>query len=413
MDINDLELISSFILNSLDFMMLYFITYALLGHRANEAFKTISLKIVLLMFVFGVIMGTIHYLFDVMIHNAVATVFMLGVVHIVAKRISNIPTPDKVLIIVCHYILIHTLIIPILLVMSPLGLGLILRNLLVYLVLTSLYFFLCMKIDLNKLFTFVSRRVLVKIMFFSITIIFISVFAIFNFDADYVLQSSAVFIVFMTVTVNCLYLTLKSAHEYMEVMPDTYHDTKELLTILNHKLEDINDVEQMRLAYKRVMSLMELKVTPDVNSNYENEFESFILKTMDSIKANKGSQVPLIADIDYYEPHATIDDVEIAYMLGILFKNAVETLTNKPILVDVMSSKYSVLIKVSNEAKHKSKEELEAMLMKSYSSKKSIGRGFGLAKLKKLVEKKKGKLSIFQEFNHGEQLNYLTIMIRF
>jgi len=413
MDINHFELISSLILNSLDFMMLYFIAYALLGHRANEAFKAISFKIVLLMLVFGGVMGTIHYFFDITIHNAVATVFMLGIVHIIAKRISNILTPDKVLIVVFYHIIGHTTAIPLFLIMNPLNLEQIPRNLLIYGFLIVVVFLLCLKVDLNKLFIFVSRKVLVKLMFFILTLLFVVLFLAVGFDVNYILEYSILVIVLLTIAINCLYLTFKNAHEYMEVMPNTYHDTKELLAILNHKLDDINDIEEMKSIHKKIMSLMELKVTPEVTLEHESQFENFILKTMESIKTNKGSQVPLIIDIDYYEPHATIDDVEIAYMLGILFKNAIETLTNKPILVDVMSSNYSVLIKVSNEAKHKSKEELEAMLMKSYSSKKSIGRGFGLAKLKKLVEKKKGKLSIFQEFNHKEQLNYLTIMIRF
>ena len=53
------------------------------------------------------------------------------------------------------------------------------------------------------------------------------------------------------------------------------------------------------------------------------------------------------------------------------------------------------------------------MLTKNYSTKRSVGRGFGLVKLKKLVEKKKGKLSIFQEFNNKEQVNYLSVIIKF
>jgi len=406
-------LVTNWILNFLDFALLYIVTNSLLGYRSSEAFKRISLRIASLAIAYGLAMGTLGNFVDIRIHNAIVTIAMLGVIYLVIKKIAYISFPDKVLIVVFHHIISHTLAIPMFLIVYPLNLEAIPRNLLIYLCLVGIIFLLCLKIDLNKLFIFVTRKVLIKLVFFSLTLLFVFSVVAFNFNISYILEYGILVIVLATIAANCLYLTLKSAHEYMEIMPNTYHDTKELLAILNNKLEDINDVEEMKSVYKKVMSLMELKVISDANPNHENEFESFILKTIESIKADNVSQVPIVTEIDYYEPHSIIDDVEIAYMLGILFKNAIETMTVKPILVDVMSSEYSVLIRVANEAKHKSKEELEAMLMRNYSTKKSVGRGFGLVKLKKLVEKKNGKLSIFQEFNHQEQLNYLSVMIRF
>jgi len=416
MNINFFELMAGWVLNLLDFIMLYIVTNSLLGYRSNDAFKKISLRIALFALAYGLAMGTVAYFTDVRIHHVIFIILLLVVVHVIVKKIARISFPDKVLIVVFHYIIGNVAIVLAFLLVYLLNLGEISeipRSLFMYTLATGAIFLLCLKIDLNKLFIFVSRKVLIKLMFFSLTLFFVFLIVIISFNIDYVLEHGILVVVLMTISINCLYLTLKSAHEYMEVMPNTYHDTKELLAILNNKLEDINDVEEMKSVYKKVMSLMELKVTPEVNPNHENEFESFILKTVESIKDDKVIQVPIAVDIDYYEPHPIVDDVEIAYILGILFKNAIETMTNKPILVDVMSSKHAVLIKVANEAKHKSKEELEAMLMKNYSTKKSVGRGFGLAKLKKLVEKREGKLSIFQEFNHQEQVNYLSVMIKF
>ena len=412
MDINYFHLVSGWCLNFLDFVMLYMLTNSLLGYRSTEALKRISFRIVLLAVTYGLIMGTFGYFVDSRIHNAAVTITMLGVSHLVIKKIANTSFPDKVLIVVFHLIISYTLAIPIFLIVRPLNLALMPQNLLIYLLLASIIFLLCLKIDLNKLFIFVARKVLIKLMFFSIILLFLFTAIAFNFRIEYILEYAILVIVFVTIVANCLFLTLKSAYNYMEIMPSTYHDTKELLAILNYKLADINDVEELKLAYRQVMSLMELnvKLEPKVS---ENEFENFILTTIESIKAEKLTAAPILTDIDYFDPHPTISDVEIAYMLGVLFKNAVETMTNNPILVDVISSEHMVLIKVSNEAKHKSKEELETMLMKNYSSKKNVGRGFGLFKLKKLVEKKKGKISISQQFNYKESVNYLSVMVRF
>jgi len=413
MDINYLELASGWMLNCIDFMMLYIVTNSLLGYRSNEAFKRISLRMASFALVYGLVMGIFGYFVDLGIYHVVIITSMLGVIHIIVKKIAKISFTDKVLILIIYYISIHIMIMPIFLIVTRFNIGEMLEGLLIYTFFISILFLLCLKIDFNKFFVFVSRKVLFRIMFFSLMVVFIALYATFSFNTDYMLESGVFFIVFMTIAVNCLYLTLKNAYEYMEVMPDIYHDTKKLLIILNSKFDDINDVDEMKEAYRKIMDMMELDITPEVNLNNKNEFEGFILKTVQSIKMNKNSSIPIEVNIDFYELHPVIDDLVVSYMLGILLENAIETMTNKPVFVDIISSERAVMIKVMNEAKYKSKEEMEAMLVKNYSTKKQVGRGFGLAKLKKLVEKKKGKISIFQEFNHKEQVNYLSILIKF
>ena len=412
MNVNYYELASGWILNFLDFVMLYILTNSLLGYRSNVAFKKITLKTSVFALAFGLAMGTFGHFVDIRIHNAIVTIAMIGVIHFVSKKVAHISFPDKVLIVVIYHIIGHLIVIPLFAIANPLNLEPIYRNLLIYVLMMGIIFLLCLMIDLNKLFIFVTRKILVKIMFFCLTVIFAALFAIFSFNTYYILESGVLLIVFMTISINCLYLSLKNAHEYMEVMPNTYHDTKELLAIFNHKLADMNDVDEVKKAYEKIMHLMNLKAS-EASPNNENEFENLILNTIESIKANKESQIHVMTEIDYYEPHPVIEDIDIAYMLGILFKNAIESLTRKPICVDVISSKYMVMIKISNEAKHKSKEEMESMLMKNYSTKSHVGRGYGLAKLKKKVEKDKGKINIYQEFNHQEQVNYLSVMIKF
>jgi sensor histidine kinase regulating citrate/malate metabolism len=118
-----------------------------------------------------------------------------------------------------------------------------------------------------------------------------------------------------------------------------------------------------------------------------------------------------VTKIKYFESHKTIDDIEIAYMLSVLLENAIETLTNKPIFVEVLCSENRVLIKVENDTKEKTQDELNNMLLKNHSTKGKVGRGFGLAKLDTFVQKHHGNIEITQAYHNEQQVNYLTIMV--
>ena len=412
MEINFFELASGWFFNFLDLIMLYLVTHSLIGYKANVALKKLTWKASVLAVVYALAVGLFGYFVSIIIHNAVTTVLMLGIVHLIVKNVAVISFPDKVLIIIFHYLIGHAIIIPILIIINLLNLEFMQMNLLIYTLLVGAVFILCLKIKLDILFIFVSRKLLIKLMFFILVAIFVAAIALASFNLEQVIEYIALFIVLVAIIINCLYLTLKSAHEYMEVMPDVYHDTRELLSILKVKMRAIDDIDELKQLYIQVMELMDLEDNTE-EASIQADFEGLILNTIETIKSDKNSHAQVMIDIDYYELHPIVTDIKIAYMLGILLKNAIESLTQKPIFVEILSSGQAVMVKVANEAKHKSQEELNKMLVKSYSTKEKVGRGFGLAKLKRLVEKDKGKISIFQEFHSQEQANYLTVMINF
>ena len=413
MEINFFELTSGWILNLLDIVMLYIVTNSLIGYKPNVAFKNLTWKMGGLAIIYALAVGLFGHFVSIIVHNVVTTVLMLGIVHLIVKKLATVSFPDKVLIIVFHYLITHAVVIPIVLVVSRFNLELMQMNLLVYVLITGTLILLCSKIGLDKLFIFVSRKLLIKLMFFILVAIFVALIAMLNFNLDQMIEYIALFIIPVTVIVNCLYLTFKSAYEYMEVMPDVYHDTKELLSILNIKMEGINDIDELKKLHMQVMELMDLEVNGEEEPSIQTDFEGLILKSIEAVKIDKNSHVQVNTDITYYGSHPVVSDIKIAYMLGILLKNAIETLTQKPIFVEVLSSEQAVMIKVANEAKHKTQEELDKMLVKSYSTKEKVGRGFGLAKLKRIVEKNKGKIRILQNLHSQEQVNYLTVMINF
>jgi len=207
----------------------------------------------------------------------------------------------------------------------------------------------------------------------------------------------------------------KFAHEYMVVMPNKYHDTKKILELLNDKIDDINDVEIIKVAYEKAMELIGIEpaTQADISVDTKNSFEALMHKTIASIKKDNNSTAEVVANIDFETYHPVVDDMTIAYLLGILLENAIQTMTHKPIYISIMSSEYFVAVKVSNEAKYQEQKRLEMMFNQGASTKAQIGRGFGLFKLKQTVKKYKGKVSVSQAQNMKEKTNYLSIFIRF
>lgn len=408
--------------SSLDFFLYYFIANNLIGNKIKHALKSFTYKEGLLLVFLIVTMIVLdpekdHFrlpFFDWII----PIIILLTITIIVVKNRNSSYTIDETILM---FLMIHLLtflaILPVVilsLVFSHMPLIIFVATMIAS---TVILLLIVDKMDLNKLLVYIIHRLALKISIFVVSLIasllFFFIITIYDLHATQILIPSGVFAILIAVG---LVYTLKVAHQYEIVVPEKYYNIKKILTLLNLKAEHVQTVDELKEIIGATIELMNIKVVKPETEKSENEpedFEAFIKTTINSLKLNHQSTVEIKTNIQYFESHKSINTMNITYMLGVLLENALETGTPYPILVDVLSTEHILLIKVANETKPKTSQELNRMLVKGYSTKRKIGRGFGLSKLKSLVESHQGNLTISQEMNKEVEANYIAFTLNF
>ena len=277
--------------------------------------------------------------------------------------------------------------------------------------------FVLTKINLNRLFIFIIYRLALKMIIFIVSFLLLlaSIYVTFNYFTNLAL-ALAPQIILILITTSGLVQILKDAHNYeMDISP-RFNDMKKNLTLLNLRAEDIQTADELKEMINATIELLAIetaKATSQRKDDEPEDFEAFITAAIESLKLNNDSDVEIITNIQYFEPHKKINAMNVSYMLGTLLENAIQAGTQLPILVDILSTENFLIIKTSNDTQLKTQQELDNMLTKGYSTKGKVGRGFGLSKLKQLVESHQGNISISQEINVASQTNYIVFMLTF
>jgi len=410
------------ILNSLDFLLCYVITNNIIGNKIKYTFKSFTYKDAFLACSYIAIMTFWRLMenqFEIRHFGlAIITIALLMVMSSIVKKNNSKYTLDEIILMFfIHFLLAHIII-----ALSAIPFISLDENAeIIYLSISSIlligFLFVIDKIDLNKLFLFIIHRLALKFAIFvtSFITLFIFIFVTVNHSLNASQTLIPLGVLAIIVIIGLIYI-LKAAHQYEIVIPEKYHDMKKILTLLNLKAEDVQTVEELREAIITTIELMGIKTAdPELQKAKDEpeDFEAFIKATINSLKLNYKSTVEINANIQYFEPHKTINAMNISYMLGTLLENAIETRTEHPILVDILSTEHILFIKVANETESKTQKELNNMLVKGYSTKEKVGRGFGLSKLKKLVENHQGNITISQEVNVEAQANYIVFTLNF
>jgi len=417
MGIDTTELVMNWGLNFIEFFSFYLIICALLGFKSMEAVKKFSLKTMGFAIGYSLFMGTTLYFLRGFRFQAIGVVVMIATVRFVSKQLNVSLSRTNTILVYFLLYLLPQLLIPILWPLSSFIVSTVVLNISAFIVVLLVTFSVFMFIELTWLFKLVTAKFIVQLIIFMFFALFVVSFIIFNFENEYMFENIWLFIVLSVIAMNSLYYMFKFAHEYMSVLPDKFHDVKKILNLLNSKIDEMDDFEALKEATQEVMDLLDIEPVKaeEISTETKNEFERYLLKTIAFIQKENNSTTEIITKIDYEGPHPTIKDVRIAYFLGILLENAIQTLTRKPIYINVISSSSFVVIEVANEAKYKEKAYLEAILKTGQTSSKKalIGRGFGLAKLKRAVKKHYGKISVSAEPDSLGRINYLSVLIRF
>ena len=111
-----------------------------------------------------------------------------------------------------------------------------------------------------------------------------------------------------------------------------------------------------------------------------------------------------------------IPEYELVEMAGILLDNAIEALSNmseedfaRKIYFSVKETEDNMTLIVANTSPHYEDFLTEHFFEAGYSS-KGQSRGIGLSKLKRLVQARKGSITVYNE--QRDKVNYLTFEIR-
>jgi len=442
-----LILVSSFVISGMEAIHCYFIANNLIGNKVAQAFKDFSFKdaaliashaavsLLTLFFMSSSQLEDLPVAWHVIIIGVLVgitkiLIFMV-VIRVVKKKNSSTTVDEVVLIFFIYFffnlILSTTAVIPILaainfLINQYLQVVFLCTS---YVIFTMLFLWVLDKVDMNKFFVFISHRLALKIAIFAtsiITLLAISLVFIFSRAAlsPAIVQEIVPLGIILFLLLIGFVRTLKSAHQYEVVVPERYHNMKRILTLLNLKAESAETIDELKEMITATIDLMDIKVAktePQKSEDEPEDFDAFIKNAIDSLKLNHKSNVEINTTIQYFESHKNVSAMNITYMLGTLLENAIEnaneTGTEYPILVDILSTEHVLFIKVANEAESKDPQELYNMLSKGYSTKEKVGRGFGLSKLKKLVESQQGNMIVTQEINPILQANYIAFTLNF
>lgn len=113
-------------------------------------------------------------------------------------------------------------------------------------------------------------------------------------------------------------------------------------------------------------------------------------------------------EIEYSFTHPTFQsaftDYELVEMFGIMIDNAIEAtakLQQHQMQVSISYEQGMNVVQTRNPSEKLTSSEIQRMFEYSYSTKKEAGRGIGLYKLKKLLQKEKGTITIYYDTHLG------------
>jgi len=258
----------------------------------------------------------------------------------------------------------------------------------------------------NNWYRFIEEHLILKLMFFVMLLIYICLAFYFRFEYEmpYLMYLTILLIGSLAAICQISARIIHVRHTIPLKANDAYHATFGLL-VKAYREENIDQIESL----KKVLQ---------TNHNVYFEFDGFQPgKTIENINAFIDSkQVDAKAEIKcnlrYREDHSRVGIEVIIKLLSILLDNAIESKTNRPIVVDLGVNESYIQLSVKNEFKLKDREGIHRILMiDGYTTKKVNQRGYGLTNLHFELEQIGGDLTTSYSYNQDGKAYYLNIMV--
>lgn len=391
----------SMIIHFIDCVFLYYLCFNIIDKKGEKL-----IKLTLLALLYGIVVGGVaEYLnFYGYAYRIITTFIMMVALRLISKK--NIC--DIIIIYAMIYLCIVVVQITCIAIVRIIGFDRFYSTLIVQILSLIIINFIYLKAPLYRLFNTIQKEILLKLFIFIAIGIFLISFSYFNFQYTEVIEYILYFSIMILLTLIGFYETLKRVSFYTNDMPSQLHDIKNILITLQISAQNCPNKGLMKDLETAVEILgLEANVEDMEVSGYYDSILALIDKKQ---KKNEGTSL-ILPDIKYLEPNSKLGFLAIGYMLGVLLDNAIETNTEKPILVKININEECLIVSVANEYERQGTDDFHKMFRKGYSTKNKDGRGHGLTNLSKFVNKYDGELILEYEYNRKQASNYLIVTV--
>ena len=392
-------LVVNIILNTIDILMLF-----LLSHAFIKRIPIFTIKRVLIGIAYGIAMGAIgHFSGDGYVYRIIAIPVAFFLIYLMVKLSFS----STFLVYTLIWVLKTTIQLPFVLIFQFAQLGVIPMFLIGQILTLFVIILGCKFLPLNKWYRFIEENLELKLLIFIITFIAISVFFYWNFEYSWLyLLYFGVILISTLISIYCV--GSKIVYLRYKIPLKTHNDYHIDLGMMikAYKEENYQEIERLN------------------NTNQDDKFrlqtENFQLgKTAENIiKFIENKQklhdriVEIQHDIDYDSDHPMVNMITIVKMLSILLDNAIESGTNKPIIVELTVTTSYVQLSVRNEFTSSDTEEISRIFtIDGYTTKKTNQRGYGLTNLHHAVKNIGGKIMTAYDYSAIGKAHYLNITI--
>lgn len=394
------ELTINILINSMDFIIFYFLTHNLIEKKLD-----ISKKIILLGMICGIGTGILAEYSDVSLYKLIVTLNMFIMLkYISKKKIHEILIMYEVIFLCIAFLQIVFIILLGKLPFEQSYLFLLIQTLILLTIIL-----IHKKTPLYRIFNIIQKQILLQLFFFMGTIIILITVAYYNFEYTNTKPNTLYTLLIVVIALFGSYQALKNVFFYTNKVPTQLHDVKNILMALHISVNTTKDVNKIRKELTKSLQIIGMDI--DTKDIQVNEYTDNILLFINQIGDKHHSQVRLNSDVAYYEDNIDIPLSVILYMLGVLLDNAIESGTKKDIYIKIRIDTNYLLISVANEYERKSIDDFDKMFQVKYSTKSNQLSGYGLPNLSKVVKKHGGEIQVEYTYNTQQASNYLKISI--
>ena len=400
-----LELIVSMIINFLDIVFVYLIVHNLLKEKIK-----LSAKLIVLGILYGGVFGASAIYLSGGVFRAVVTLTILLAIKFISGFISGKKIHDILILYVLTFLFISFIQLFSILLITQISFDDLYIRLLGQIITAIVVLIWSLKVPMYKVFYTIEKEIILKLFFFTLTGVFLLVFAYFGFEYENIVPHLFFFFLLLIPAVLGFLETIRRMMYYTTEVPEKIHDIRNLIAGLDISVEVAPDLDAVKKELANLVSLIELSET--MGGVQVGDIQGGILKFINQKKEERAKGLTIIANVGCAEVHQKVSLSVILYMIGTLLDNATESGTKDPILVDINITNERLEIEVSNSCDREAVEKIKtAMHLRKQSTKPGESRGYGLSNLKKTVERYGGKVGVAYHYNDEYEKNYLNLSV--
>ena len=391
-------LILAMILNSVDILMIFLLTHAIIKQIPIFTWDRVLFGIG-----YGASLGIAAYFLDSYTYRIITTIGAFIVIYLVAK--SSFSSAFLIYALTWFFGLIQFIVI---LGIQQVSLEQPIFFLLVQAISLVIVLIACRFRFLNIAFRFIEEHIELKLAVFVVGIVLIGALFYFNFQerTPYLVY----FISLMVTFIVASYIMSAKIIHLRYKMPLKKHSDYHLnlgRMIQAYEEEDHKEIDRLKeLSPDDVFAL-------HVQHFQFGKTKENIIQFIKNKRALYNPNLEVRYEIFYSSEHKMMKTENVIKMLSILLDNAFETGTTNPIIVELSVTKSYIQLTVGNEFTSPDSEELSRIFtVDGYTTKKVNERGYGLTNLHNDLVHVGGKLMTNYQHDRMSNTPYLNITVK-